>query len=124
MRISVILVIFLILFNGWGGLMQQYDIDDHLGVSTETGNPAELEQAQDNASELQTGNAVGGTLLGYYNGLINTIQSITVAIEPGTQMMINIVPPGIAEDFIIWMSSIVKFIILADIAAYARGVDL
>lgn len=124
MRISIILLIFLVLFNGWAGLLQTYDVDDHLGISAETGDAEALEEAEASASEIQTGGAIGGTLLGYYNNLLNTVKGITTGIQPGAQMLVNIVPAGPGEDLVVWAFSITPFIIAADILAYARGVDL
>lgn len=124
MRISIALMIFLVLFNGWAGLLQQYDIDEQLGINAEVGDHEELEEAQANAKTMQTGDEVGGTLLGYYNGLTNTISSVLQGIAPGVQMLVNVAPSGIVTDVIIWAFSITPFIILADLAAYARGVDL
>ena len=124
MRISIILLIFLLLFNGWGALLQEYHIDDHLGINAETGNPQELQQAKQSAAEIQTGNSIGGTLLGYYNALLNTVEGMVVGLQPGVQMLVNIAPPGIAEDLIIWMGGIIPIIIAVDVLAYARGVDL
>lgn len=124
MRISVVLVIFLVLFNSWGGLLQDYGIDDHLGISAETGDAGQLGQAAESANQVQTGGAVEGTLLGYYNALLNALEGILLGIQPGAQMLVNVAPPGIVEDIIIWAFSIMPFIAFADIAAYARGVDL
>lgn len=124
MRISIILIIFLVLFNGWAGLMQEYNVDDHVGITAETGNPDELDQAADKAQDIQTGGAVGGTLLGFYNSLLGTVEDIMTGIQPGVQMLVNVAPPGAAEDFIIWISAAIPFIIAVDILAYARGVNL
>lgn len=124
MRISFVLVIFLLLFNSWGAVMQEYGIDDHLGINAETGNAEELTNSAESARELQTGNAIGGTMLGYYNSLLLGVRGIVTGLQPGVQLLVNVVPPGIAEDIIIWISGILPFILAADILAYARGVDL
>lgn len=124
MRISVALIIFLILFNGWGGLIQQYDIDDQLGINAATGDAPELEEAQSNADDIQTGEAVGQTLLGFYNSLLSSLEGILTAWEPGLQLLVNVLPPGIAEDLVIWAFGVMKIIIFVDVLAYARGVDL
>jgi hypothetical protein len=124
MRISIYLLIFLILFNGWGALLQEYHIDDQLGISAETGDPGELDQAQESAKEVQTGNAIGGTLLGYYNALLSTVEGMVTGLQPGVQMLVNVVPAGIGQDFIVWAGAIIPIITAADLLAYARGVDL
>lgn len=121
MRISVILLIALLLFNSWGGLMQKYELDDHLGINAETGNPEELQQAQDRAEKVRTGDTIGGTLLGYYNALLNTLKGILVGLQPGVQMLVNIAPPGPAEDFIIWVFSVLEIVVAVDLISIAFG---
>lgn len=124
MRLSFILLIFLLLFNGWAELLQRLGIDDHLGISAETGDPAELQQAQAAARSIQTGETIQGTLLGFYNALLNTVQGIVTGLQPGVQMLVNILPPGAAEDFVVWAFAILPIIIAGDVLAYARGVDI
>jgi len=122
MRISILLLVFFVLFNAWGGLMIQYDVDDHLGISAETGDAEELDQAAAAAKTTQTGKGgIGGTLLGYYNGLTNTLEGVMVGIQPGVQLLVNVVPPGIAEDIIIWAASILPFVIMVDVLGFARS---
>lgn len=124
MRVSVALLIFLVLFNGWAGLLQKYDIDDHIGITAETGDPEELQQAEDAASNFRTGNSVGDTLLGMYNALGSTVESMFVGIQPGGRMLLNIVPSGPAQDVVMWGYSIVEILMAVDLLAYWRGVDL
>ena len=124
MRISFILLIFLILFNGWGSIMMEYGIDEQIGISAETGNAEELGEAQTAARDIQTGEAIGGTLLGYYNALLNTVQGIVTGLQPGVQMLVNIAPSGVTRDLIVWGFSVLSIIIALDVLAYARGVDL
>lgn len=124
MRVSIYLLIFLILFNGWAGLLQQYDIDDQLGINAETGDPQELDEAKSAADNIQTGQSIGGTLLGYYNALLNTVEGMVTGLQPGVQMLVNISPPGPAEDVIVWAGTIIPIIVATDLIAVARGVDL
>lgn len=124
MRISIILFIFLLLFNGWGAVLQDAGIDDHLGINAETGDAKELDESVESAREIQTGGSIGGTLLGYYNSLLSTVRGITTGLQPGVQLLVNVVPPGIAEDVIVWVGSTIPIIIAVDVLAYARGVDL
>lgn len=124
MRTSIQLLIFLLLFNAWGGLMQEYHIDDHLGINAETGDAGELTNATREAQNIQTGSAIGGTLLGFYNSLLQTVEGMVTGLQPGVQLLVNVAPPGIVQDFIIWAATALPIIIAADILAYARGVDL
>lgn len=124
MRLSVKIVIFLILFNGWAGIIQKYHIDDHLGINAETGNPKKLQEAVDRSQTVKTGNAIGNTLIGMYNSMSSTVESIVKATQPGAKMMIMIVPHGVAEDFITWLFTITPLLAGLDILAYLRGVDI
>jgi len=124
MRVSIILLIFLILFNGWGGLMQEYDIDDELGINAETGDAQELQNATQSAKDIQTGQPLGGTLLGFYNSLLSTVEGMVTGLQPGVQLLVNVAPAGIAEDIIIWAGLALPIIVAVDLLAYARGVDL
>jgi len=121
MRLSVILIIFLLLFNGWGGLMQEYDVDDHLGINAETGNAEALNEAQSSAGEIGTGEPTGQTLLGYYNNLLNTLRNVFLGLQPGAQLLVNVMPGGISEDIVIWTFSILPIISAVDILYFARG---
>jgi len=121
MRLSVILFIFLLLFNGWGGLMQEYDIDDHLGISAETGEAEELERATADARNVSTGEPTGQTLLGYYNNLLGTLTDIVTGVQPGVQLLVNIIPSGIGEDLVVWAFSVLPILIAIDILYFARG---
>lgn len=124
MRISLALLIFLILFNGWAGMMQAYGIDHHIGISAETGDPDELDRAIESSQQFRTGSSVGGTLLGMYNALGSTVESMLIAIQPGAQMLINIIPDGIGEDIVLWLFSIGEILMAIDLLAYWRGADL
>lgn len=124
MRISVALLIFLVLFNGWAGLLQEYGVDEHIGITAETGDPDELNRAVEAGSEFNTGSNVGGTLLGMYNALGSTVEQMFVGIQPGAQMLINIVPGGPGEDIVMWLYGIVEILMAIDLLAYWRGVNL
>lgn len=124
MRISIMIVVFLILFNGWTGLIQQYGVDDHLGINAETGNPEKLDKAVSESEKFNTGDSRGGTLIGMYNSLSGMVEAVVRATQPGADMLVNIMPPGPAEDFIIWIFGIAPLLAGLDIAAYLRGADL
>lgn len=124
MRTSVALLIFLLLLNGWAGVLQQYEIDQHIGITAETGDPDELQEARNTSSKFNTGGEVGGTLLGLRNALGNTVQNLFVGLQPGGRMLVNLAPPGIAEDLIMWLYGIVQILMGIDLLAYWRGVDL
>lgn len=121
MRLSILLLIFLVLFNGFGGLLQTYDIDDHVGINAETGDAKELDEATDSAQDISTGESTGQTLLGYYNNLINTFKDMILGLQPGVQMLVNVAPPGIVESLIIWLAGILPILIAVDLLYFGRG---
>lgn len=121
MRLSIILLIFLVLFNGWAGLMQQYDVDDHLGISAETGNAEELDRATTSAGNVTTGEPAGQTLLGYYNNMMNTLTGIITGLQPGVQLLVNIIPSGIGEDIVVWAFTILPILGAVDMLYFGRG---
>lgn len=124
MRVSLALLIFLVLFNGWAGIIQEYGVDEHIGISAETGDPDELDKAVEQSESFRTGSSVGGTLLGMYNALGSTVESMLIGIQPGAQMLINITPDGIGEDIVLWVFSIMEILMAIDLLAYWRGADL
>lgn len=121
MRLSIILLIFLVLFNAWGGLLQAYDIDDQLGINAETGDTEALDSATESAGSVTTGEPTGQTLLGYYNNLINTLRGLLLGLQPGVQLLVNAVPSGIAESIILWAFGALPIIIVVDVLYFARG---
>lgn len=121
MRLSIIFLIFLLLFNAWGGLLQTYDIDDQLGINAETGDAQALDEAKASAGSVTTGKTTGQTLLGYYNNLLNTLKNLILGLQPGVQLLVNVIPPGIGEDIVIWAFGILPIIGVVDVLYFARG---
>lgn len=124
MRVSVALLIFFILLNGWAGILQQFGIDEHVGITAATGDPEELDHAINSSEQFRTGSSVGGTLLGMYNALGSTVEAIFIGLQPGGQMLVNIVPDGVGEQIVLWLYSIVEILMAIDLMAYWRGADL
>ncbi len=124
MRVSFILLLFLILLNSWAGLLQAYDIDDHLGISAEVGEHEELEQAQSDAEGLQIGTGgVISSLAGVIASGARTLSNIFQGLNPAAQILANVVPSGIAKDLIAWAFGILEIIIAIDLINYARGLQ-
>lgn len=121
MRLSIILVIFFLLFNGWGGLMMEYDIDDHLGINAETGDAEELEQAREGARNVSTGEPTGQTLIGYYGQQLGSLTDMLAGLQPGVQLLVNTIPSGIGEDIVIWAFTILPILAAIDALYFARG---
>lgn len=124
MRASVALLLFFILLNGWAGLIQEFGLDDHMGISAETGDPDELEQAREEAKAFDTGSEVGGTLIGMYNALGGVVERIFVGLQPGVQMLVTLSPDGAPEQIVVWLFSITQMVAAIDLIAFFRGVDL
>lgn len=123
MRLSVLILVFLLLVNGWASLLQAYDIDDHLGINAETGDPQELQEAQETANNVT---ANSGGITGSTAGIITTVTtgigSLVKGVNPAAQMLSNIAPPGIAQDVILWLFGVTNIIVAVDIVNFARGV--
>lgn len=122
MRISIAILIFLILFNGWASLLMDYDLDDHLGVNVEVGDHPELEQAQSSADDIEFG--TGGVLesmVGGINTMLSNLGDLVKGLNPAAQMLVNIIPPGIGEALVLWAFSILEIIVAADLINYVRG---
>lgn len=121
MRLSLMLLIFLVLFNAFGAVLQDYGVDDDLGINAGTGEAEELTNATSDAESVTTGETTGQTLLGYYNNLLNTLKQMLLGLQPGVQLLVNVVPSGIAEALIIWVANILPILIAVDILYFARG---
>lgn len=123
MRLSVLILVFLLFVNGWAALLQAYDVDDHLGINAETGDPQELQEAQDKAKNVTTNS---GGITGSTTGLITTVTTgigaLVKGVNPAAQMLSNIAPPGITQDIILWLFGVTEIIVAVDIINFARGI--
>lgn len=118
------LLIFFVLLNAWGGILQQYHIDDHLGINAETGSPQKLNDAQQAASSsLQTGGPLGGTLIVMIIAGAHRLESLFMGLQPGVQMLSNVVPPGPATSLVEVAGTIIPIIAVLDLLDYMRGIS-
>jgi hypothetical protein len=123
MRLSVLLLIFLLLLNGWAGLLQEYGVDDHLGITAETGDPQALENASSKADELSGGSGgITNSITGIITSFGNSLSVIIKGVNPAAQMLSNIAPPGIAQSLIVWFFGITNIIVAIDLINFFRGV--
>lgn len=120
----MLIVFFTVLLEGWARLLRDYGLGAWLGINANVGGTQTVNEATQNAETVNTGNAVGQTLIGFYNGLLNSIEGVLVSTSAAVQMLVNIAPPGMAEDFIVMAAAVMPFIIVMDIYSYARASDL
>lgn len=87
-KLSIWIVLFLFAFNGGAIMLDHFGVDDYMGVDDiDTGDTSELDQAESQSSQFETGSGGGSTLLGTYNRLGGVINTIVNAVNPGAQMM-------------------------------------
>jgi len=121
MRISTLIVLFFVFMNAGAGMLQATGVAAHMGINAETGNPDEIQQAQDAASEIDTGGSVGGTLFAMYNALVGTVEQIFVAVLPGARMLSNLGAPGWFTAYLFSGATIVTGV---DVIGFLRGSNL
>lgn len=121
MRISTLIVLFFVFMNAGAGMLYTTGVAAQMGVNAETGDPSEIQGAQDAAEEIDTGSGAGGTLFAMYNSLIDTVESIFVAVLPGAQMLNNLGVPGWFTAYLFSGATIVTGV---DIIGWLRGSNL
>lgn len=122
MRISIALLIFFILLNGWAAVLQDHGIDDQLGINAETGDPQELEDATQAAANTSVGTGgVFASIVGAITAMVGNIERMLKGLNPAAQMLSNLMPPGIAQSMVTWLFGIIEIIIAADIINFVRG---
>jgi hypothetical protein len=121
MRISTLIVLFFVFMNAGAFMLQSTGVAAHMGVNAETGDPSEIQQAQDAAENINTGNNVGGTLFAMYNSLVGVVESIFAAMFPGAQMLSNL---GVPDWFTAYLFSGATIITGVDVIGFLRGSNL
>lgn len=121
MRISTIIVLFVVFTNAGAFMMQTTGATDVLGINTETGADAEVQEAKNAADSVDTGNANGGTLFAMYNSLLNTVEAIFTAISPAAQILTNI---GVPTWFTAYLFSGMTIVTAVDVISWLRGSNL
>jgi hypothetical protein len=121
MRISTIIVLFVVFTNAGALMLQTTGAADVMGINAETGADDEVQEAQNAAKAVDTGNAAGGTLFAMYNSLLNTVEAIFTAISPAAQIMSNI---GVPTWFTSYLFSGMTIVTAVDIISWLRGSDL
>jgi len=117
-RISFWIVIFLLCFNGGAALMDASGASDYLGVEPSTGNPEQLEEAQENSQNFDPGEGSGDTLFGVANSLTSPLETIFNTIFPGGKMLINVGVPSYLVTFALTALSIIPGY---DLMQFLRG---
>lgn len=100
MRVSVQIVLFLIFFNAGAQMIISAGVAADLGIDPHVSESDELDQAEQEANNFDTGSGFGDTLFGMYNALADTVTTILNAIFPGLAMLKAAGVPGFFADFI------------------------
>jgi hypothetical protein len=120
MRISVYIVLFFVFFNAGAVMLDETRTEEALGISAETGNPDELQQAQSSAQKVSASNSDTGTLFTFYTTLSSVFNSI-VNILPAASMLVNV---GTPQWFVNFVFAGAPIIVGIDILSVARGFNL
>ena len=120
-RPTTVLVIFFVSFNLLAGMMMAQGIDEMLGVDTEVGEHEEVEEAQNETDEVNTGTSLGDTLFGMYNTLARGAGQIYQIVFAGPVMLERAGVPGYLTKF---MAGIMAFVVAFDVMSFVRGFNL
>jgi len=117
MKLSIQIVLFLVFFNAGAGMIQATAVSDDLGISPETGEPDELQEAQDQADKFSAGGGLGDTLFGLISALGTALNTIVNAIFPGAAMLKNV---GIPDPIVNFLFSGMTLYVAFDMMDFLR----
>lgn len=118
MRISMKVTVFLVLLNASAGVVTGMGVAGDMGVDPNVGGGAEVEQANQTAGEVQSGDGFGDTLFSVFasvGGLFGTIFGLVFA---GPAMLQNL---GIPTPIVTFLFAPMYLIVAADIAYILSG---
>lgn len=96
--VSFWVVLFLIFFNAGAGMLGAMGVDGYLGIDPDTGDTGELESAESDIQQAETGTGQGQTLFGLRSRLADTFNTLVNAFNPGAEMMKSAgAPPDIVN---------------------------
>lgn len=119
-RITVLLVIFLVAFNGGAAMMQEAGIDEMWDGNAEVGGDEAVAGIEKSADDPNTGTGAGETLFGLYNVLGNVLGGI-FNVMPLFDMLIR---AGVPQAVLTPFQSVIVVIMGVDIIAFVRGFNL
>lgn len=118
MRISTILVIFLLFLNGAAGVLTASGTADALGIQPEPGGDAQADQAVQNAEGVEPGGGLGDTLFSLYTSVTRGVEAVYGLVFYGPVMIANLgVPSWLTGMF----SGALTVIVFADVVYLLTG---
>jgi hypothetical protein len=119
MKTSAWLMVFFVSMNAFAGAMAGLGVTEHLGVGTEVGGNSELEQATEEARNINAGaGSIGETLFGAYNALASGVGAVIFTLLPATRLLAN---AGIPNPIVQWVGAAVPVLVGLDYAGFFRG---
>lgn len=125
-RVTTLLVIFFVGLNVFAAMLMSTGAAATLGITTDVGGDAELNNtlgqagAGDNGG-LPTGSPSDGTLFGLYNVVAGTIAGVFEYIFPGLQMLGRAGVPSFITSL---LGTVFTLVMAFDVASFVRGYDL
>jgi len=118
MRISLKVTVFLVLLNASAGMIGQMGVAGDMGVDPTVGGDERIQEANQTAGEVQSGEGFGDTLFGVFasvSGLFGTVFSLVFA---GPTMLANI---GIPGPIVAFLFAPAYLLVAADVAYILSG---
>lgn len=119
MRFTTILVIYLVAFNAGAQMMYSTGVAADLGLNVQTGNPEELQQAEDLHEDVEIGPGTGLTLIGMIANVGRGIADAFTAVMPGLRMLGNV---GVPDHWIVFAGTVSMTVVGFNVASWLRGV--
>lgn len=113
------LAIFFIAFNVFAGALTASGVAGTLGLDANVGGDAAVDKAEQEGSELQTGNGLGSTLFGMYNVLAKGLSDLVSVVFPGLSMLRRVGIPGYITSGV--LAPLFTFVTVIGFMSFVRG---
>lgn len=120
-KVTTVIVYFFAGVNAGAYLLQQFGIDDLLGIGVATGGHERTQQVAHQYESVPTGNSIGGTLIGLYNTVTTFFTDLITYIFPAMDMLANL---GVANEWIVFLSTIAGIAFAFDAVSVLMKVNL
>lgn len=118
MKVSIMIVVFFIGFNAFVGFLNASGYTDAVGLDTEVNEPEELETAESEARNVQTGGGGLETLFGLWSLLAGFVSTFHDALLPGMALLSDV---GVPTEIIGLVDTSVAFIAGRDLIDFLRS---
>lgn len=121
-RPITLLMIFFLVLNLWAGVLMQTGVAQTIGVETNVGGDAALENTTNEADDVSSGAPTGQTLFGMYNVLATGMSALTSITTAGPTMLeqARVLPPVLTG----MLKTIFAVVIAVGLISFLRGWDL